>query len=205
MRGGEADSSGTAGRQRLTRLNREKVDLEDMVSFSAKDSLVLFGQNNAYLYGDGTVEYYDLQLNSGEIRMVLDSSTVYAAGIYDSVGTLTETPIFKDRSGEYESQTMTYNFKTQRGYITDVITQQGEGYLTGGKTKKMEDGCFFVENGFYTTCDNHEHPHFGFHLTKAKVTPKKNIVTGPVYMVLADVPLPLALPFGFFPFNKEYS
>ncbi len=205
MRGGEADSSGTAGRQRLTRLNREKVDLEDMVSFSAKDSLVLFGQNNAYLYGDGTVEYSDLQLNSGEIRMVLDSSTVYAAGIYDSVGTLTETPIFKDRSGEYESQTMTYNFKTQRGYITDVITQQGEGYLTGGKTKKMEDGCFFVENGFYTTCDNHEHPHFGFHLTKAKVTPKKNIVTGPVYMVLADVPLPLALPFGFFPFNKEYS
>lgn len=205
MRGGEADSSGTAGRQRLTRLNREKVDLEDMVSFSAKDSLVLFGQNNAYLYGDGTVEYSDLQLNSGEIRMVLDSSTVYAAGVYDSVGTLTETPIFKDRSGEYESQTMTYNFKTQRGYITDVITQQGEGYLTGGKTKKMEDGCFFVENGFYTTCDNHEHPHFGFHLTKAKVTPKKNIVTGPVYMVLADVPLPLALPFGFFPFNKEYS
>ena len=85
MRGGEADSSGTAGRQRLTRLNREKVDLEDMVSFSAKDSLVLFGQNNAYLYGDGTVEYSDLQLNSGEIRMVLDSSTVYAAGIYDSV------------------------------------------------------------------------------------------------------------------------
>ncbi len=205
-----ADTTGTdttplRSRTRLSRLNMQKVDLEDVVTFSAKDSLVLLGQNQAYLYGDGTVEYTDLQLNAGEIRMALDSATVYATGIADTTGNIVSTPIFKDKSGEYESETMTYNFKTQRGFITDVITQQGEGYLTGGKTKRMEDGCFFVENGFYTTCDNHEHPHFGFHLTRAKVTPKKNIVTGPVYMVLADVPLPLALPFGFFPFNKEYS
>ncbi len=192
-------------RTRLTRLNMQKVDLEDVVRFSAKDSMVLIGQNNAFLYGDGQVEYTDLQLNSAEIRMSLDSATVYATGIYDSLGNVSATPVFRDKSGEYESETMTYNFKTQRGYITNVITEQGEGYLTGGKTKRMEDGCFFIQDGFYTTCDNHEHPHFGFHLTKAKVTPKKNIVTGPVYMVLAGVPLPLALPFGFFPFNKEYS
>lgn len=205
MHSGGATPDDTVSRQSLTRINREKVDLEDVVTFSAKDSLVLIGQNNAYLYGDGTVSYTDLQLNSGEIRMVLDSLTVYATGVYDTLGNASATPVFKDKSGEYESQTMSYNFKTQRGFITDVITQQGEGYLTGGRTKKMEDGCFFVEDGFYTTCDNHEHPHFGFKLTRAKVTPKKNIVTGPVYMVLADVPLPLALPFGFFPFNKEYS
>ena len=202
---GQDEMPADSSRQAMTRLNRNKVDLEDVVTFSAKDSLVMLGQSNAYLYGESTVEYTDLQLNSGEIRMSLDSATVYATGVRDSVGNLVETPIFRDKSGEYESETMTYNFKTQRGFITDVITQQGEGYLTGGKTKRMEDGCFFVENGFYTTCDNHEHPHFGFHLTRAKVTPKKNIVTGPVYMVLADVPLPLALPFGFFPFNKEYS
>lgn len=202
---GQDEMTADSSRQAMTRLNRNKVDLEDVVTFSAKDSLVMLGQSNAYLYGESTVEYTDLQLNSGEIRMSLDSATVYATGVRDSLGNLVETPIFRDKSGEYESETMTYNFKTQRGFITDVITQQGEGYLTGGKTKRMEDGCFFVENGFYTTCDNHEHPHFGFHLTRAKVTPKKNIVTGPVYMVLADVPLPLALPFGFFPFNKEYS
>ena len=205
MRGEGTDPADTASRQRMSRLNLEKVDIEDVVTFSAKDSLILLGQNNAYLYGQSTVEYTDLQLNAGEIRMALDSSTVYASGVVDSLGNTVETPVFKDKSGEYESQTMNYNFKTQRGFITDVITEQGEGYLTGGRTKRMEDGCFFVENGFYTTCDNHEHPHFGFHLTRAKVTPKKNIVTGPVYMVLADVPLPLALPFGFFPFNKEYS
>ena len=100
---------------------------------------------------------------------------------------------------------MNYNFKTKKGYITNIVTQQGEGYLTGGQTKKMENDEFYMKSGRYTTCDNHDHPHFYLQLTQAKVRPKKNIVTGPAYMVLADVPLPLAIPFGFFPFTEKYS
>ena len=100
---------------------------------------------------------------------------------------------------------MTYNFKTGKGYITDVITQQGDGFLTGSQTKKIDDKTFYIKDGHYTTCDNHDDPHFYFNLTKAKVTPKKNIVTGPAYMVLAGLPLPLAVPFGYFPFSEKYS
>ena len=195
-----------AGRQVVTVIDRKKVDLEDVVTFHATDSLVMYGKNNAMMYGGSTVEYTDLKLNSNNITMDMDSSVVYASGQLDTVsGTTTGYPIFSDKGGTYESKTMKYNFKTQRGFITDVVTEQGEGYLTGGRTKKMEDGIFYVEDGKYTTCDDHEHPHFYFQLTKAKVTPKKYIVTGPAYMVLADVPLPLAVPFGFFPFSKEYS
>ena len=192
-------------RTRLSRINRDKVDLETSVTFDAKDSLVMIGQNNAYLYGDGNVEYGQFKLNSEEIQMVLDESTVYAKGVVDSTGNLFGTPVFRDGGDEYESKEMTYNFKTERGFITDVITEQGEGYLTGGASKKMEDGSFFVQDGMYTTCDDHEHPHFYFNVTRGKMVPNKNIVTGPVYMVLADVPLPLALPFGYFPFTKDYS
>lgn len=208
MRGGllvdsvpEADST----RTRFTKINRTKTDIEGTVNFSAKDSLVLHGLNNAFLYGDGTVEYQDFKLNSGEIRMELDSSTVYATGRPDSIGNVSDNPIFHDKSGEYESETMKYNFKSQRGYITGVITEQQEGYLTGERAKRVEDGSFYVEGGRYTTCDDHEHPHFYFQLTKAKVRPKKDVVTGPGYVVLADVPLPLALPFGYFPFSEKYS
>lgn len=68
---------------------------------------------------------------------------------------------------------MRYNFKSKRGYITNVITQQGEGYLTGGKTKKTEGEDYYLESGRYTTCDDHEHPHFWLQLTRAKVRPKK--------------------------------
>ncbi|MDE5645762.1 MAG: LPS-assembly protein LptD, partial [Muribaculaceae bacterium] len=192
-------------RTAISRIDRSKVDIETAVSFSAKDSLVLEGLNNAYLYGDGTVEYQDFKLNSAEIRMELDSSTVYAAGVVDTAGVAQGRPVFKDKSGEYESETMKYNFKTDRGYITGVITEQDEGFLQGGRAKRMDDGSFYVEDGKYTTCDDHDHPHFYFQLTRAKVRPDKDVVTGPAYMVLADVPLPLALPFGYFPFSKKYS
>lgn len=193
-------------RESITLIDRKKVDIEDVVTFHADDSLVMYGRNNARMYGNSTVEYTDLKLNSAHIHMDMDSSTVFASGTIDSVsGKADGYPVFSDKGGNYESKTMRYNFKTQRGFITDVVTEQGEGYLQGGATKKMEDGTFYVADGKYTTCDDHEHPHFYFKLTKAKVIPKKNIVTGPAYMVLADVPLPLAVPFGFFPFSKDYS
>ena len=199
------EDSITAGREGISRINRRKIDIDDVVTFHAEDSMVMHGRNNTYMYGNSTVEYTDLKLNSANIKMDMDSSTVYATAAQDTAGDANGYPIFSDKSGNYESKTMKYNFKTQRGFITDVVTEQGEGYLQGGATKKMEDGTFYVQDGKYTTCDDHEHPHFYFQLTKARVTPKKNIVTGPAYMVLADVPLPLALPFGFFPFSKDYS
>lgn len=201
-------------RTQVSRFIRHKVDIEEPVVFTAKDSLVMFGRNLAYMYGNSTVRYGEIDLNAGRIMMDMDSSTVYATATpSDSLATAVnpdnepeeDYPVFSDGSGEYRSKTMKYNFKTERGYITDVVTEQGEGYLTGAVTKKMEDGTFNLEGGRYTTCDNHDHPHFYFQVTKGKMRPKKNIVTGPVYMVLADVPLPLALPFGFFPFNKDYS
>ena len=192
-------------RTKVSRINREKVDLESSVTFSAKDSLIMEGTNNAYLFGESNVEYGQFKLDAQEIRMELDKSTVFAQGAVDSTGNLFGNPVFKDGGEQYESKQMTYNFKTERGYITDVISEQGEGYLTGGASKKMEDGSFFVQDGKYTTCDDHEHPHFYFNVTKGKMIPNKNIVTGPVYMVLADIPLPIALPFGYFPFSKSYS
>ncbi len=192
-------------RGKITKIRYDRMDIDNVVHFSAKDSLVLIGQDNAYLYGNSTVDYSDFKVNADEIRMEMDSSTVYASGKLDSLGQISGNPVFKDKSGEYESKTMKYNFKTERGFITDVITEQQEGYLTGGKAKKMEDGSFYVEDGRYTTCDDHEDPHFYFQLTKAKVRPQKDVVTGPGYMVLMGIPLPLALPFGYFPFSQKYS
>lgn len=183
--------------------------LTAVVNYTAKDSLVFTMGNLAFLYGGSTVTYDDIELNAHEIQMSLDSSLVHANGIKDTASQnprkLIGAPIFKDKSGEYETRTMSYNFKTAKGYITDVTTQQGDGYVTGGTTKKMPDNDIFLEDGKYTTCDQTECPHFYIQLTKARVRPKKNIVTGPAYLVVADVPLPLAIPFGFFPFTKSYS
>lgn len=196
-----SDSSRTS----LSRIVRTKTDLDAVVNYSAKDSLVMIGQNNTYLYGEGDVQYGEFKLTAQEIRMELDKSTVFAQGAVDSTGNMTGNPVFKDNGDEYESKSMSYNFKTERGFIHDVITEQGDGYLIGGASKKMDDGTFFFEDGIYTTCEDHDHPHFYFKITRGRMTPNKNVVTGPGYMVLADVPLPLALPFGYFPFSKDYS
>ena len=191
--------------KRPSRIRREKVDLDNQVVFNSKDSMVMKGRNTVFMYGEASVDYGDLKLNAAEIKLNMDSSEVYAVGRQDSVGEMVGQPVFEEGGSSYESSTMRYNFKSKRGYITDVITQQGEGYLTGGRTKKTEGEDYYLQSGRYTTCDDHECPHFYLQLTRAKVRPKKNIVTGPAYMVLAGLPLPLAIPFGYFPFSDSYA
>ncbi len=187
------------------RIVRDKVDLDNSVDFSAKDSLILMKRDTAFMYGDSKVTYGAIKLDASEIKMDMKDNTVYAVGTPDSVGDLQGTPVFDDNGTSYEAKSMSYNFKSGHGYIIDVITQQGEGYLTGGRTKKIDENTFFTENGRYTTCDNHEDPHFWLQLTKGKVRPGKDVVSGPAYMVLAGLPLPLAVPFGYFPFSEKYS
>lgn len=191
--------------EKPSRIVRTKVDLDNSVDFSAKDSLVLLGRNTAYMYGTSQVEYGDLKLDAHEIMMDLDNSNVIAVGGIDSIGDSFGDPVFEDNGQSYEADTMRYNFKSQRGFITNLKTQQGEGYLVGGQAKKLDDNTFFVNGACYTTCDNHDHPHFGLMMTKAKVHPGKDVVSGPAYMVLAGLPLPLAVPFGYFPFSEKYS
>lgn len=186
---------------------KEGNGLVAVVDYKAKDSLVFSMGNLAYLFGESKVTYDDIELDAERIRLSLDSSLVHANGVPDTLkpGKFIGTPKFKDKSGEYEMKTILYNFKTAKGHITDVVTQQGEGYITGGTTKKLPDNDIFLEDGKYTTCDQTECPHFYIQLTKARVRPNKNVVTGPAYLVVADVPLPIAIPFGFFPFTKSYS
>ncbi len=188
-----------------SRIRREKVDIDNVITINSSDSLILIGRNKAYMYGNGKVTYDDLKLEAAQIEVDMKDKTVYAFGRPDSVGELQGTPVFEQGGSAYETKTMSYNFKTERAFITDVITQQGEGYLTGGYTKKTADDYYYMKNGRYTTCDHHDNPHFYFQLTTAKVKPKSNVVTGPAYLVLAGLPLPIAVPFGYFPFSEKYS
>ncbi len=184
---------------------KKKQPLDAPVVYEANDSIVFTEGGFAHLYGDGKVNYEKIELTSAVISMNMDSSTVYARGIADSTGVESGIPIFKDGDTPYESKIMRYNFKTKKGFINHIVTQQGEGYVTSEESKKGENDELFLRNGRYTTCDNHEHPHFYLKLSMAKVRPKKNAVFGPAQLVVEDVPLPIAVPFGFFPFNSSYS
>ncbi len=187
----------------LNRLKRST--LEDPVAYEAKDSIVfIMDSKNAYLYGSGKVEYQNITLTSENITMNMDSSIVHAVGVADSLGQLYGKPIFKQGKDEYESETMSYNFDTRKGFITKVTTEQQEGFLYSEESKRGDNNELYLRHGKYTTCDQ-EHPHFYIALSRAKVHPGKDVFSGPAWLVVEDVPLPLAIPFAYFPFTSKYS
>ena len=191
----------------LDSINRSRKNgIDSPVEYSADDSLTYNASvKMANLYGSSKVKYQNMDLESDKISMSLDSNLVHATGTMDSTTMeLTGTPVFKMGNDEYESDTMAFNFKTKKGLITSVYTQQDEGFLTSEISKRGADGEMFLQHGRYTTCDD-PHPDFYLALSRAKVRPGKDVVFGPAYLVVADVPLPLAVPYGFFPFTKSYS
>ena len=190
----------------LDSINRSRKNgIDSPVEYSANDSLTYEAATGlAHLYGESKVKYQNMDLQSEQIYMSLDSNLVHATGKIDSTKQLVGTPVFKMGNDEYESDTMAFNFKTKKGLITEVYTQQDEGFLTSQLSKRGANGEMFLEHGRYTTCDD-PHPDFYLALSRAKVRPGKDVVFGPAYLVVADVPLPLAVPYGFFPFTKSYS
>ena len=188
------------------RAPQKKSTLAGPVHYQAGDSMIMMGNGTAYLHGKGELKYQTMELNSEYIRMNIDSSQIYAHGVWDSINVEWKgKPVFKDGQDQYETNEITYNIKTQKGYIRRVVTQQGEGYIIADRTKKLPGDEMTMAGGQYTTCDDHDHPHFYLKMTKAKVKPGSYIATGPAYLVVGDVPLPLAVPFAFFPFTNTYS
>ena len=192
---------------RLDSINRKKKNgIDAPVEYTAEDSLVYFAGNKmAHLYGSSTVKYENMDLASEKVAITLDSSLVRATGVTDSathekIG----TPVFKMGSDTYESDTMAFNFKTKKGLIASVYTEQEDGFLTAERSKRDKEGNLYLKHGRYTTCDE-EHPDFYLALSRAKVRPGKDVIFGAAYLVVQDVPLPIAIPYGFFPFSKSYS
>ena len=187
---------------------KKKGAIDAPIHYKANDSIVFYGSGKGFLYGEGNVRYEQarpIELKADLIQMNMDSNTVYATGRLDSLGKPVGLPVFKDNTDEYSSKELAYNFETRKGFIKGGITQQGEGYIVADKTKKMNEDEMCMQGGKYTTCDHHDHPHFYLQLTKAKVKPGSYIAAGPAYLVMEDVPLPLVIPFGFFPFTSSYS
>lgn len=186
-------------------VRKSKSALEEPVSYSAKDSITFdYTNSRAHLFGGSQVNYQNLQLTADDISLSLDSSLVHASGRPDSTGAIQGKPLFKQGEDEYEPDRISYNFKTRKAFISNVYTQEGEGFMQSREGKRDSSGVMYVQNGKYTTCDA-EHPHFYVSLSRAKMHPGKNVIFGPAYLVVEDVPLPLAIPYGFFPFSSSYK
>ena len=174
--------------------------LKDKVEYSAKDSLRFNVKTRAVtLYNQADIKYQDIKLNAAFVEINFPDNLLFATGSPDSTGKDKGVPDFTQGDQKFKSKSMRYNYNTKQGYIQNVVTQQDEGYLHGTIVKKMENNITYLKDGTYTTCSHEDHPDFGFKFSKAKVIPGKSVITGPAYMTISDVPVPIALPFGYFP------
>ncbi|MCK5907957.1 MAG: LPS-assembly protein LptD, partial [Flavobacteriales bacterium] len=183
--------------------NKPKQLLTDVVKYTATDTIRSnVVTQEVFLYNEAEVNYGDINLKAGKIDIDWATNTMKATGIPDSTGAITQRPVFTQAGKVYETDTMSYNFDSNKGLIQQVRTEEGEGYLTGHKVKKVNDDVIYVKNGYFTT-DKKEHPDYYLWANKIKVIPGKEIITSFTQMYIADVPTPLILPFGYFPTSEN--
>jgi len=179
---------------------KTRTVIDALIVRTASDSIVQdLANKKVYMFGDAEVTYGDIKLKAAFIEVDFSTNTVFASGLKDSTGKLYGNPEFTEGDQTFKSRLMTYNFTTKEGVITDVMTQDDQGYLHGEKVKKMDDNTINMLHGWYSTCNNETDPHFAFKFKKSRVIPEKKIVTGPAYLEIEGMPTPLGLPFGMFP------
>ena len=184
----------------------EKEILIAPVHYTSKDSTIFTDNNMGYLYGEAEITYANLGIKGEYITMDLDSNIISSTFGVDTLGKEFGLPVFTEGASQYEMKKVRYNFKTRKAFIHNIVTQEGEGNIVADVAKMNDDNSFYTQNAKYTTCDKHDHPDFYLNLSRAKVRPGKDVVTGPAWLVVADIPLiPIMLPFGFFPFTETYS
>ena len=182
--------------------------LDAPVDYNAVDSMIYDIRNKKiHLFGDATVKYTTINLKADYIIFDWESNIVTAEGLPDSTGKMAGFPEFEDGAQSFTAKRMRYNFKTQKGIVYDVRTQQNDVYVLGSRSKFVSDAgkdsterndIVYSQNAIFTTC-THEHPHFGIRSNRQKVIPNKLVVVGPSNLEIMGVPTPLWLPFGFFP------
>lgn len=188
--------------------NQKKSNfIETQVVYNAQDSIILSSDSKkVYLFNKAKIVYGDIELEADYIEYDQEKNFVFARGVEDTTGNISGKPKFKENNEEFVARTIKYNFKTKKGYIQEVFTEEEQGFLHSQETKKLEDNSFLLKNGKYTTCENEDHPHFYLSMSKAKVIPNDKIISGPAYLVMEDIPIKfLGVPFGFFPNQNQYS
>jgi len=186
--------------QKKDTTKKSKNALDAKVEYESKDSLRFDVETKSViLYKEANIDYEKVNLKADEVTIFFKDNMLQARGLADSTGKISGNPIFNDGDKTFKSKSMKYNYKTQKGLIQSVITQDDKGFIHGKTVKKLDNNNFNIQQGAFTTCTNEEHPHFAFNFTKSKVIPNDKIITGPANLVIEGVPTPLFLPFGLFP------
>jgi hypothetical protein len=183
----------------------QKDFMEFDVEYNAVDSMLFdLTTNEVKLYGNAYVKYGNITLTADRIVYDFDSYLVHAEGGIDSAGNPINEPVFQQGTESFEATDISYNFNSEKGFIKEVYSEASGAYVFAKKSKKQPNNHVHVKGGFFTTCDK-EKPHYSFRTGKMIVIPDDKVVTGPGYLSVGKVPLPLGLPFIMLPNKNEQA
>ena len=179
-----------------------KDTLDAPVHYKAKDSIILMVPDKRfYLYGSANTKYKSIDLTAEKMNFDQETGILEATNAKDTAGKLFGGPIMNDGGQSFESDTLKYNFTSQKAKIYNTRSQYGEGYIHSAQTKKAADNTIFGFKNGYTTC-NLDTPHFSFRARKIKVIPDKLVISGPANLEIEGIPTPLFIPFAIFPITQ---
>ncbi|MGG7036826.1 MAG: putative LPS assembly protein LptD [Flavobacterium sp.] len=193
----------TADTIKIDSVQKKKAVLESKVKYKAKKSAKIDQKKKLItLYDNAELYYQDIELKSGIIVFDYDKNEVYAGRIKDSLGQLSQSPVFKQGASAVEPDSIRFNYKTKKALVWNSRTEQGEFRVKAEVSKKENDSVYFMKKTRFTTAKDIDHPEYYFQANRVKFVPGKKVVVGFTNMVIADVPTPIALPFAFFPMSE---
>lgn len=183
-------------------IKMSKDSLDAPVEYSATDSMVMdVPQKKIWLYNDAKVNYKDIKLTAGIINLDQGNQNVIGYYFLDTANKRVGLPKFEQGENNIQMDTMVFNFKTQKGITKNSYTTQQEMFVHADKMKKISPNEYYAFRGTFTTCDL-DTPHFAFRTKRMKLVNQKLAVTGPIHPEFEGVPIPIYLPFGFFPLSQ---
>ena len=183
-------------------IKMSKDSLDAPVKYEAQDSaVVLIREKKIILYGKTKTDYKDISLTAPKVELDQQTQIVTAFNAKDSAGNVTEVAHFKSGENEFSSDTIRWSFKTQVGITKNTYTQQGEIFVNGKVVKKVNENTTFIKGARFTTC-NLDDPHFAFVTPRMKIISQKLAISGPAHPEFEGVPIPIWIPFGFYPLSQ---
>ena len=176
---------------------------ERPIDYTWEDSIVSSVEDGTVeLYNNVFITFGETKLQAGYAKIYLKDHIVEASGYKDTLGNITQLPVFEDDGRTFYLSEIKYNWATEKAKIKGVFTQEGANFLNGDAVKKVDSNILFMEGTGFTTC-SHEEPHFQIKTGKSKIVMGERIITGPAHFEFFGIPTPLIIPYGYFPTNIE--
>jgi lipopolysaccharide assembly outer membrane protein LptD (OstA) len=181
--------------------------VEGPVKYWAENILFSLPSQTTHMEGNAKIVYQSITLTAGKIDIDWSKNYLVAEGVADSTDSLgnqvyRDLPVLTEKGEEpIKGFRLEYDFTNNRGKVLEGQTDMEPGHYRGENIRKVGKETLFIQDGYFTTCDLEDDPHFFFRSDKMRIRLKKEVVAKPIIMYIADVPI-FALPFAVFSLKR---